>query len=37
MQAFLKIGKLGTGDTKKPSTSRTKEERNESLTPWVEK
>ncbi|KAK2588501.1 hypothetical protein KPH14_001079 [Odynerus spinipes] len=37
MQAFLKTGKLEPADTKRPSTSRSKEERNESLTPWVEK
>ncbi|KAG7207799.1 hypothetical protein KM043_009406 [Ampulex compressa] len=37
MQAFLKTGKLGPGDTKKPSTSRAKEERSGSTQPWVEK
>lgn len=36
MQAFLKTGKLGAEETKKPSTSRTKE-RSTSLAPWVEK
>ncbi|KAI4483676.1 hypothetical protein M0804_007936 [Polistes exclamans] len=37
MESFLKVGKLSAGDTKKPSSSRTKEERDESLIPWVEK
>lgn len=37
MQAFLKTGKLGPGDPKKPSTSRTKEERSGPAPPWVEK
>lgn len=37
MQAFLKTGKLGPGDLKKASTSRSKEERSSSATPWVEK
>ncbi|XP_017793464.1 PREDICTED: replication factor C subunit 4 [Habropoda laboriosa] len=38
MQAFLKTGKLGgPSEIKKPSTSRTKEERNKPSPPWVEK
>ncbi|XP_076634796.1 replication factor C subunit 4 [Colletes latitarsis] len=37
MQAFLKTGKLGPGESKKPSSSRTKEERNAPAPPWVEK
>ncbi|CAK9799341.1 Replication factor C subunit 4 [Anthophora quadrimaculata] len=38
MQAFLKTGKLGgPSEVKKPSVSRTKEERGKSVTPWVEK
>lgn len=37
MQAFLKTGKLGPGDSKKASTSRSKDERSGSAAPWVEK
>lgn len=37
MQAFLKTGKLGPGEPKKASTSRSKEEHSDSVTPWVEK
>lgn len=37
MQAFLKTGKLGPGEPKKASTSRSKEEHSGSATPWVEK
>lgn len=37
MQAFLKTGKLGPGESKKPSSSRTKEERSGPAPPWVEK
>lgn len=36
MHAFLKTGKLGPGDVKKPSTSKTKE-RSGPSPPWVEK
>ncbi|KAK9299863.1 hypothetical protein QLX08_007250 [Tetragonisca angustula] len=37
MQAFLKTGKLGPADSKKASTSRSKEERSSPTAPWVEK
>lgn len=37
MQAFLKTGKLGAGDTSKTSGSRTKAERGGPAPPWVEK
>lgn len=37
MQAFLKTGKLGPGEFKKVSNSRSKEERSGPAPPWVEK
>ncbi|XP_017878385.1 replication factor C subunit 4 isoform X1 [Ceratina calcarata] len=37
MQAFLKTGKLGPSEPKKPSTSRAKDERSGPLPVWVEK
>ncbi|OAD54723.1 Replication factor C subunit 4 [Eufriesea mexicana] len=37
MQAFLKTGKLGPSDSKKASSSRSREERSGPAPPWVEK